>query len=778
MKHIVSDTVKAAIGFWPQLLPALGISVHAGGRHGACPACGGKDRFRFDNQDGRGTWLCNQCGAGDGLNLVEKALCISAKEAAMKVAGMLGTLPESAPFMHYEAADKSRAQTEAAARAQALIAAAVSRTDNAYLSSKGLHGTHALTIADALRCGGVSFAAGDVLIPLTGEDGTAVNVQLISAAGDKRTLPGGQVKGTYWLAGEPDGKTLWLTEGYATGLTVHRLTGQAVYVALSANNLPALAKRLRESYPAALMLIAADRDDSGTGQLKAEEAAKACGGKTALPPVTGDWNDVWQAQGDIATLAQGDIATLAQLTDFTQPQPLSPFESVSEADLKAMSASQKAELLVAHYGEALAVPPVGEEICRYENGAWQVMEAKTLRREIAALFQKVRAPFSAAGIGSVLDTLKLMVPQMGEPSRRLIGFRNGVYDTTTGTFSPHRHEHWLRTVNSVDYTAPRPGENLADHAPAFWRWLTRAAGHNHDKQERILAALFMVLANRYDWQMFLEVTGPGGSGKSVMASIATLLAGKDNTTSATIDTLESSRERASVVGFSLIILPDQEKWSGDGAGIKAITGGDAVAIDPKYRDAYSTHIPAVILAVNNNPMRFSDRSGGVSRRRVILTFPEVIPAKERDTLLLDKISAELAVIVRHLMQRFALPDEARELLQAQQSSGEALEIKRQADPLVDFCGYLMPLSTPNGLFIGNANIRPINPKRYLYHAYLSFMESRGHQHPLSLTAFGQAVPLTLKEYERVLLKRRTNNGIQTNLTLHEDSEADWLPACC
>lgn len=185
----------------------------------------------------------------------------------------------------------------------------------------------------------------------------------------------------------------------------------------------------------------------------------------------------------------------------------------------------------------------------------------------------------------------------------------------------------------------------------------------------------------------------------------------------------------------------------------------------------------MILAVNNNPMRFSDRSGGVSRRRVILTFPEVIPAKERDPKLLDKISNELAVIVRHLMQRFTSPDEARELLQAQQSSDEALEIKRQADPLVDFCGYLMPLSTPNGLFIGNANIRPINPKRYLYHAYLSFMESRGHQHPLSLTAFGQAVPQTLKEYERTLLKRRTNNGVQTNLTLHEDSEADWLPAC-
>ncbi len=61
---------------------------------------------------------------------------------------------------------------------------------------------------------------------------------------------------------------------------------------------------------------------------------------------------------------------------------------------------------------------------------------------------------------------------------------------------------------------------------------------NHDKQERILAALFIMLANCYDWQLFLEVTGPDGSSKSVMAS---LLAGKDNITLATIDTLESSQ---------------------------------------------------------------------------------------------------------------------------------------------------------------------------------------------------------------------------------------------
>ncbi len=736
--HFVSQTVRTATGHWPVILPALGIALQPNGKPQPCPTCGGKDRFRFDNQDGRGTWFCNQCGAGDGLNLVEKALSLSARAAAEQVAAVMGdnasTLPPAAEAGH-SPQDKAEAQHKAARQAQALVAAARPQTGNAYLSAKGWPEAETLTLHGQ---------------PL-------------------RVLAGGQVKATCHTLCGPDNAVIWLTEGYATGLTVHRLTGEAVCVALSANNLAAVAEQLCSHYPDARLLLAADNDRSGTGQTRAAEAATLTGGTPALPPTEGDWNDVY--------CQLGAEATRAQLQAFSQPSQPSPFDTLSDADLKAMSASEKAELLAEHYGNTLAVPPVGEELCRYTRGAWQVLPHRQLSREIAALFQKVRAPFSAAGINSILDTLKLMVPQMGEPARRLIGFRNGVFDTVSGQFSAHRQEHWLRTVNSVDYTPPRAGENLADHAPHFWQWLTRAAGGNHDKQERILAALFMVLANRYDWQLFLEVTGPGGSGKSVMAAIARLLAGADNTTSATIDNLESARERASVVGFSLIILPDQEKWSGDGAGIKAITGGDAVAIDPKYRDAYAAHIPAVILAVNNNPMQFSDRSGGISRRRVILPFPEAIAPEERDPLLLAKITEELAVIVRHLMQRFANPNDARALLQAQQSSAEALEIKRHADPLVDFCGYLTVLGTPEGMMIGNANITPPNPRRYLYHAYLSFMAARGYQHVMNLTAFGQAVPQTLKEYEHTLLKRRTKQGIQTNLILSEECEADWLPKC-
>ncbi|MEZ7803922.1 DNA primase, partial [Escherichia coli] len=107
-------------------------------------------------------------------------------------------------------------------------------------------------------------------------------------------------------------------------------------------------------------------------------------------------------------------------------------------------------------------------------------------------------------------------------------------------------------------------------------------------------------------------------------------------------------------------------------GIKAITGGDKVAIDPKHKAPYSTRIPAVVLAVNNNAMSFSDRSGGISRRRVIFNFSEVVPENERDPMLAEKIEGELAVVIRHLLTRFADQDEARRLLYEQQKSEEAL----------------------------------------------------------------------------------------------------------
>ncbi|HAT7731449.1 TPA: DNA primase [Enterobacter cloacae] len=444
--------------------------------------------------------------------------------------------------------------------------------------------------------------------------------------------------------------------------------------------------------------------------------------------------------------------------------------------LNQMGASQRGEVLLAHYSGDLAINADSDTVHHYNGVVWLPLPDKELQREMAQIFIEAGVAYSQNGIKSAVETMKLSLPVMGVTARNLIGFSNGVFDTRTGEFRQHRKTDWLLIASELPFSPPAEGETLATHAPNFWKWLRRSVANNDRKTDRVLAALFMVLANRYDWQLFLEVTGPGGSGKSVMAEICTMLAGKANTVSASMKALEDARDRALVVGYSLIIMPDMTRYAGDGAGIKAITGGDKVSIDPKHKAPYSTRIPAVVLAVNNNAMTFSDRSGGISRRRVIFNFSEVVPEGERDTMLAEKIEGELAVVIRHLLTRFADQDDARRLLHEQQKSEEALAIKREGDSLVDFCGYLMASVVCDGMFIGNAEIVPFSPRKYLYHAYLAYMRANGLSKPVSLMRFGSDMPGAMAEYGKEYQKRKTKHGIRSNVTLHDDSE-DWMPSC-
>ncbi len=87
-----------AQGRWSGILPALGIGESfLTGKHGPCPLCGGKDRWRWDNLEGRGTWICSRCGAGDGIALVMKRNGWEFREAAVQIESLLGSSPADAP---------------------------------------------------------------------------------------------------------------------------------------------------------------------------------------------------------------------------------------------------------------------------------------------------------------------------------------------------------------------------------------------------------------------------------------------------------------------------------------------------------------------------------------------------------------------------------------------------------------------------------------------------------------------------------------------------------
>jgi len=88
------DIKEETTGRWPGIFSALGIEVGQSGCHTACPICqpgeSGCDRFRMDDKDGSGSWICNNCGAGDGFSLVMKVLSIDFKEAVKAIRDVIG----------------------------------------------------------------------------------------------------------------------------------------------------------------------------------------------------------------------------------------------------------------------------------------------------------------------------------------------------------------------------------------------------------------------------------------------------------------------------------------------------------------------------------------------------------------------------------------------------------------------------------------------------------------------------------------------------------------
>ncbi len=441
--------------------------------------------------------------------------------------------------------------------------------------------------------------------------------------------------------------------------------------------------------------------------------------------------------------------------------------------LDQMSACQRGEALASSLG-TLAINVATNLVYRYTGSLWEPMPDALLARRMTAMFKQQGAKHSARIINTAVDTMKLGLDEIPRPALNLIGFANGVYDLVLRAFRPHSLVDGLLTHNGIEYSEPLVGETLVHCAPHFMTWLSYATDNDAAKMDRIKAALFMVLANRNDWQLFLEVTGEGGSGKSVMAALCELLVGQENVGSSSMKLLESQFGLESVWDKRLILLPDQPSYVGDGHVLKAITGGDKVSVNPKGKTIFSTRIPAVIMATNNMPMAFNERNGGIARRRVIFHFGRVVASADRDGALGDKIAAELPVIIRHLLTRFANPDQAKRLLEEQRDGADALAVKREADHVLDFCATLAFLAEPKGLCMGGNVAVTKEPRKFLYHLYLAYLEYHGLNRPLSLNSFSKAVKQAAKELGAEYKTRKTNGHTQTNVALTEQAE-EYLP---
>ena len=301
----VDKALDQFLGQWRLVLSNYGCQLPGGGKHGPCPVCGGKDRFRFDDKNGRGTWFCSQCEpqSGGGLLLLSRYIGKSVMDTAKELVGddELRTIPKKR--VHTVDHDAARAASiEQAKKGAALLMASATKNTHEYLNNKGLF-QDGLVNGDPIYSRDGVIGKGELLLVPIYKNGELVNVQKITKDGTKRPLYGGDMQGVQHII---DGtiKSIAVVEGYATGVTVNKLTKFKTYVSFNAANLEAAVRQAKEDHPSAKIIVFGDHDNIDPthnrrpGEYYANKAADPFCAVVAIPPELGDWDDYRQAHGD------------------------------------------------------------------------------------------------------------------------------------------------------------------------------------------------------------------------------------------------------------------------------------------------------------------------------------------------------------------------------------------------------------------------------------------------------------------------------------------------
>jgi putative DNA primase/helicase len=135
-------------------------------------------------------------------------------------------------------------------------------------------------------------------------------------------------------------------------------------------------------------------------------------------------------------------------------------------------------------------------------------------------------------------------------------------------------------------------------------------------------------------QRYIEIIGPGGTGKSTIIGLVKALVGEENVAVTKLKQMENNRfETASFYGKKAILISDSERYGGDVDTLKAITGGDLLRYEKKGVQQTSGFVFwGLVWLACNEPIQSTDYTSGLKRRRLSMLFNRVVPPHLRRNL--------------------------------------------------------------------------------------------------------------------------------------------------
>lgn len=657
-------------------------------------------------------------------------------------------------------------------------------------------------VNDVKGWAGVDNLRGFLMVPAR-ENGTGkiLNIQMISPDGKTKINTYNSRPGGFFIVGKMHRqRCVYIVEGIGhawavNGATITAKRRACSVVAFGDANLEKVADRLIADGYQRIAIIPDRGKEADVAKWASAKGLPVCNLPDTLPPGA-DVGDLWIEQGDEAVKAvlmqaQKSPAVEAPKVDASKASVASK-PATRGPDLLAMAStwdlktpdSVRADTFEILYSGYFAHDKEAGGILKNIGGVWRSQDKGVIERIIEAMHREAGVLYNMKHIKSTAELVKTRLPEVPSEISGTIPFENGRFNIKEKTFiAGFDPAEGLRTTNGIVWN----DEEAQKQPAAFHKYINRAGRNRPELVRQLKAALYMIATNRYDWQLFIEITGQGGSGKSLFQALAKFLVGDGNHGTASIESLDGKGDKTktfSLVNKRLIIIPDQVKYKGDAHALMCITGGDAVETRGLYVNAKDAVIPAVVLIANNSPCQFTGDSGAVERRRVLFSFPEPIPEHERDPQLIDKLKRELPAIFRDILEEFKTPEEAKEELRKARTSEEAERTKAEIDPMREFVRCFEPVSVRShgmtmGVFKSVSN--EIRPRVNIYHAWMCFHEAQGND-PRRVTTLNEFV----RQFQRMLqtlhpglkpddYEGKSSGGYTRYLWRLKAEPFEWLP---
>jgi len=451
---------------------------------------------------------------------------------------------------------------------------------------------------------------------------------------------------------------VYLTEGYATAATVYEVTNTPVICCFQANNIERACNEIRELFPNKKICIAADNDESKTGEKQAKFACKNLLNVIyKLPefehktPNLSDFNDLLVVTDFDTTLDQLHIYDASnfdlerfkidiknQFLKFSDDagkfvkdyDRLAEFFHTKFKNIR-MTDIKKTMVFDGKIYKFMNDEEIGQFSLRYFN--------KATTKDIDEFTKKIRY-FSQSKYE------KFSSQQDG-----YINFINGVYDIHEKVLLPHSHDFKFQYMIPVKYDPKATCET--------WDLLLRNVTLDRIELQDIINEFMGMTLSNISYEKFnsaLILDGTGSNGKTTLLNAMRSVLSGPNISNVSMGEMSQNRFLSYELVNKLINVSEEEEvsvFSKTGM-FKKLTGNTPIHVEKKREQGFSFTSRAKIIMTYNEMPYLADKSKGMLRRLLIIPF-EMNTKHDSDRVIkdvIDKIKQEKSGIVNRWIEHF------------------------------------------------------------------------------------------------------------------------------